>query len=65
MQQSCYEREGTMRARRLRGIIKKLALNQSDLAKVSRINRSTLNFFLHGRVTLSDEQLAAVEVAVR
>ncbi|HKW18320.1 MAG TPA: hypothetical protein VJO35_12510 [Terriglobales bacterium] len=49
----------------MRSIIKKLALNQSDLATASKINRSTLNFFLHGRVKLSDEQLTTLEVAVR
>jgi transcriptional regulator with XRE-family HTH domain len=54
-----------MRARRLRGIIKKLELNQSDLARSSKINRSTLNFFLHGRVKLSAAQLTALEVATR
>ena len=54
-----------MRARRLRAIINKLGLHQGDLAKSAKLNRATLNFFLHKRVSLSDEQLTAVEVAVR
>ena len=53
-----------MRARRLRSVIAKLKLNQCDLAKATKLNRSVLNQFLLGRTTVSDEQLTAIEGAV-
>jgi transcriptional regulator with XRE-family HTH domain len=54
-----------MRARRLRSVISKLKINQCDLAKAAKLNRSVLNQFIKGRTTVSDEQLDAIEAAVR
>ncbi len=54
-----------MRGRRIRGVIGKLSLNQSDLAKTAGINRSQLSQFLHSRVDLTDVQLTAIAVGIR
>lgn len=54
-----------MRARRIYGVVKKLDLNQSQIAKSAGVNRTLMSLFLHGTQKLSEERVDAIEKAVR
>jgi len=54
-----------MRARRIFSVVRKLDLNQCQIAKAAKINRTLLSLFLHGTQKLSEERVDEIEKAVR